>query len=152
MSRTVQTELTNMCMIYDGSKILVQEKILKDRSGIIFPGGHIEAGESITASVVREMKEETGLVIRNPQLCGVKDWIEDDGTRYIVFLYKTDQFSGELSSSEEGRVFWIERADLEQMNLIWNLKELMPIFETDKFGEFFFVTENDQWEGKLIES
>ncbi len=150
MERRVPVELTNMCMVYDGNKVLVEEKILEDGKGIIFPGGHIERGESITASVIREIKEETGLTIRNPQLCGVKDWIEEDGTRYLVFLYKTNQFSGELISSDEGRVFWIERSELEAMNPIWNLKELMYIFETEEFGEFFFMIENDKWEGKLL--
>ena len=49
------------------------------------------------------MKEETGLDIKNPQPCEFKDWILDDGTRYLVLLYKTNQFSGELKSSDESR-------------------------------------------------
>ena len=41
MSRTEEVTLTNMCMIYDGSKVLVQEKIDDDYGGITFPGGHV---------------------------------------------------------------------------------------------------------------
>ena len=72
-----------------------------------------------------------------------KDWIEKDGTRYLVLLYKTDQFEGELKSSEEGRVFWLDRKDVPTANLIWNMRELLEIFDTDNYSEFFFRDEDD---------
>ena len=108
MDRSSKIELTNMCLIYDENRVLVQEKQGlngKYKGGLIFPGGHVEPDESLLDSVIREMKEETGLTVFNPQPCGFKDWIQEDGTRYIVLLYKTDQFEGELKSSDEGRVF-----------------------------------------------
>ena len=88
--------------------------------------------------MIREIKEETGLIIKNPQPCGYKDWIQEDGTRYIVLLYKTNQYEGEIKSSDEGRVFWLDRKDIPTANLIWNMRELLEIFETDEFSEFFF--------------
>lgn len=102
--------------------------------------------------MIREIKEETGLTIYNPQPCGYKDWIQEDGTRYIVLLYKTNQFEGELKSSEEGRVFWLERKDVQNANLIWNMRELMQIFESDEYSEFFFKIENGHMigEGELL--
>jgi len=153
MDRSSKIELTNMCLIYDDKRVLVQEKQgLKEKykGGLVFPGGHVEADESLLDSVIREMKEETGLTIYNPQPCGFKDWILEDGTRYIVLLYKTDQFDGELKSSDEGRVFWLDRSEIGSANLIWNMKELMQIFETDSFSEFFFKIENGRYEGKLL--
>lgn len=101
-------------------------------------------------SVIREMKEETGLTIHNPQPCGFKDWILENGTRYIVLLYKTNQFEGELKSSEEGGVFWLDRSEIDKANLIWNMRELMQIFETDNFSEFFFKIQNGTYEGQLL--
>lgn len=140
MERKSQIELTNMCLICDGTRILVEEKRgTSYPGGLIFPGGHVEKNESLWDSVIREIKEETGLTIRNPKLCGVKDWIEKDGTRYLVLLYKTNEFEGELKSSEEGRVFWLERKDVLQANLIWNMRELLEIFDTDDYSEFFFL-------------
>lgn len=152
MLRRQMVELTNMCLIYDETRILVQEKKGTGHDGgLLFPGGHVEPGESLTNSVIREMKEETGLDIYNPQPCGYKDWILDDGTRYIVLLYKTDKFSGEIKSSEEGRVFWLERKDINSANLIWNMRELLEIFEGDEYSEFFFEYKNGAHEpGKLL--
>ena len=136
MSRKSEIELTNMCLICDGNKVLIQEKV--GTKGLVFPGGHVEEGESLLESVVREMKEETGLTIENPKICGFKDWIQEDGTRYIVLLYKTDKFTGELKSSDEGRVFWIDRAEINSVNLIWNMKE------------FFFKIKNGKYKGELL--
>ena len=153
MDRSSKIELTNMCLIYDESRVLVQEKQgLKEKyqGGLVFPGGHVEPDESLLDSVLREMKEETGLTIHNPQPCGFKDWILEDGTRYIVLLYKTDQFEGELKSSEEGRVFWLDRSEIDSANLIWNMRELMQIFESDSFSEFFFRIQNGTYEGRLL--
>lgn len=139
MSRRTKVELTNMCLVYDEKKVLVQEKTgTKYEGGLVFPGGHVEEGESLRDSVIREIREETGLVIKNPQPCGFKDWILEDGTRYIVLLYKTDQFEGELKNSREGKVFWLDRNDISSANLIWNMRELLEIFETDQYSEFFF--------------
>lgn len=148
MSRKSEIELTNMCLICDGNKVLVQEKV--GTKGLVFPGGHVEEGESLLESVVREMKEETGLTIENPKICGFKDWIQEDGTRYIVLLYKTHKFTGELKSSDEGRVFWIDRAEINSVNLIWNMKELLEIFDTDLYSEFFFKIKDGKYKGELL--
>ena len=81
MSRASLVELTNLCVICDGSRVLVQDKI---GCGVVFPGGHVEPGESMLASVIREMREETGLTIEHPVLCGIKAWMREDGTRFIA--------------------------------------------------------------------
>lgn len=65
MERRERVVLENMCMIRDGSKVLVEEKIGKDIKGIIFPGGHVEEHEPIVDSVIREIREETGLTIKD---------------------------------------------------------------------------------------
>lgn len=64
MNETV--EFTNLCMVRDGDRVLVIDRKKKDWPGITFPGGHVEAGESFTEAVIREVKEETGLRIASP--------------------------------------------------------------------------------------
>lgn len=138
MDRTEQVILTNMCMVYDGNRVLVEEKIDSSQKGIIFPGGHIEMSEPIVDSVIREIFEETGLTIEKPRLCGVKDFFTEDGYRYIVYLFKTDTFSGELHSSDEGRVFWTTVEELPKLNLIYHMDSMLRIFLTDEYSELFF--------------
>lgn len=144
MSRQVKAELTNMCMVYNGSKVLVQNR-RKERGwpGVTFPGGHVEPGESFTESVIREVREETGLSLSHPRLCGVKDWINEDGSRYIVFLFKCNEYSGEIKSSEEGEVFWAERNDLPGMNLASGMEETFAVFFQEELSELYYIPEDD---------
>ena len=142
---------TNMCMIYDGQgNILVQDRKASDWPGICFPGGHVEKGESFVESVIREVKEETGLDIENPILCGTKQFQTDNDARYVVFFYKTNHFSGTLCSSDEGAVFWIPRKDLSQYKLSIDLEEMVQIMESDTLSEFYYYKENDEWKRKLL--
>ena len=95
MAREEKCILTNMCMVYDGTRILVQDRMNPDWTGITFPGGHVEPRESFVDSVIREVEEETGLKISNVQLCGIKQWTHREGKyRYIVLFYKTDTYFG----------------------------------------------------------
>jgi len=104
MERKQTAELTNLVMVYDDSgNVLVEEKVGSNYRGLIFPGGHVEPGEAFVDSAIREIREETCLIIKNVELCGVKDWVEFDGSRYIVFLYKTNEFSGDLSSQMKAK-------------------------------------------------
>lgn len=145
MARTELVTITNMCMIYDGNKVLVQEKVDKDYSGITFPGGHVEKGEAFTDAVVREVFEETGLTIFAPKLCGIKDWMNDDGSRYMVLFYKTDKFEGEIKSSDEGKVYWLELEEMKKSKMAWGMDKMLEVFLDDDISEFFFYKENGEW-------
>ncbi len=143
MARAEDVELTNMCMLCDGKgNVLVQDKIGNAAwHGWNFPGGHVEKGEYVTPSVIREMKEETGLTIENPKLCGIKEFHKTaDGNRYIVFLYVTDRFSGELKSSAEGEVFWYPLSELKRSEkLADGFADMLPVFASDNISEVFYT-------------
>ena len=147
MSRMEEVELTNMCMICDGKgNVLVQDK--KNHPtwhGWNFPGGHVEKGEYVTPSVIREMKEETGLLIENPKLYGIKEFHKlKDGKRYIVFLYIADKFSGELKSSSEGDIFWYPLAELHLSDkLIDGFGEMLSVFTADGISEVCYERTGD---------
>ncbi len=146
MSREEKCILTNMCMIYDGSRILVQDRNDPEWSGITFPGGHVKPRESFVSSVIREVKEETGLDISNVKLCGIKQWTQRDGKyRYIVLFYKTDTYSGELKSSDEGKVFWIEKSRLKDFVLADGFGEMFEVFDNDNLTENYYYLEDDKW-------
>lgn len=146
MRRTENTIFTNMCMVYDGEgNVLVQNRLNPDWSGIVFPGGHVEAGESFYDAAVREVFEETGLTVSELQMCGIKDWFRDDGTRYVVLLYETDKFEGELTSSDEGEVMWIPLAKMQGMEITESMKTMLKVFLEDNLSEQFFYKEDGKW-------
>ncbi len=143
MNRCEHAIFTNMCMIYDDNNILVQERLKPDWPGITFPGGHINRAEPFCEAVKREVKEETGLDIQNPILCGIKQFQTDSDERYVVFFYKTNKFSGTIKSSKEGKVFWIARTDLEKYTLATDFIDMVKVFENDEISEFYYFREND---------
>lgn len=143
MNREVKTIFFNMCMIHDQEKnMVVLNRVDKEWSGITFPGGHVEIGESFTDSVIREVFEETGLRIQHPKLCGIKDWIERD-CRYVVFLYQTHEFYGELVSSSEGEVFWMKEEEILNSNFAEGFDCMLKVFQEENLSEYFLYKEKE---------
>ena len=144
MKRTEICELTMLCLVQRGNEILLQNRVKKDWEGFALPGGHVEPGESFVDACVREMQEETGLTVSNLKLCGVKQF-PDKGNRYIVFLFKTDTFQGELRSSEEGKMEWVSLDRLDEYNTVSDLKELLGVMLREDLNEFQYIVNGDDW-------
>ena len=144
MDRTERVELAVLCLIKDGDRVLLQNRVKKDWQGYTLPGGHVEPGESFVDAVVREMKEETGLTIEKPKLVGIKQF-PIDGGRYIVLLFEATQFTGEVVSSEEGEMTWIDRAELANIPAVDDLTELLKIFDDPELTEFQYIVDGDEW-------
>ncbi len=126
-------------MICKEDEILIQDRTSLYWNGVAFPGGHIEVGESIVDSTIREVKEETGLEISNLKLCGIKQWFLDD-VRYICFLFQTNTFIGNLKSSIEGENFWIKKSEIKKYRLATNFEDMLQVFEKDEYLELFRAT------------
>ena len=135
----------NMVMVCDGQgNVLVENRVDPGWLGIAFPGGHVEPGESFADAAAREVWEETGLRVSALRLCGVKNWIQADGTRYVVFLYRTTQFEGELISSDEGTVEWTPLRTLPQRPLASGMADTLRLFAPNGPSEQFLRPENDR--------
>ena len=109
MARMEEVELTNMCMVCDAKgNVLVQNK-KGDRTwhGWNFPGGHVEQGEFVTPAVVREIREETGLTIENPKLCGIKEFHKElaDGFSVMLPVFTSDEISEVFYTNNWDTVF-----------------------------------------------
>ena len=144
MSRTENAELTVLCLLRDGGRILLQNRLKRDWRGYTLPGGNVERGESFVGAVVHEMREETGLTVIEPRLVGVKQF-PIEGGRYIVFLFASDKFEGELRSSDEGEMEWVERSRLAEINAVEDLAELLRVMESPELTEFQYLVSGDEW-------
>ena len=148
MRRTENAEFTVLCLIEDGSRVLLQDRVKADWKGYTLPGGHVENGESFVDAVIREIKEETGLDIYEPKLVGVKQF-PIEGGRYIVMLYKATKFSGEVVSSDEGRMEWVEYSRLSEINTVDDFEELLKVMNSDKLSEFRYIIEDGEWKALI---
>lgn len=148
MDKTEQVELTTLCLIYQGNKLLLQDRKKEDWKGYTFPGGHVNRNESIVDAVIREIKEETGLTIFHPQLCGIKQFPIENG-RYLVFLFKTSEFEGTLHSSNEGKMEWVDRNQLANYKTAEDFEELLHVIEDNQLTEFQYIIQNDDWNIKI---
>lgn len=108
-SKTKDTAMTitTQCYIFDGDKILIQNRIGPAWKGLAVPGGHVQINEKVENSCIREVREETGLTVGNLELFGTHEYVSKDEGQCIAMLYKTSSFNGELHGSEEGDVMWM---------------------------------------------
>ena len=125
------------CIIIEDKKVL----LIKQTNGIWgFPKGHVEENETELQTAEREVKEETGLTMKNPRLVGVKQFWVKSG-RYIVFLFSATKFSGELRSSYEGEVGWFTKEEMKNINLVSHFFEHLAVFEGD-YSEYIYESED----------
>ncbi|MFT8399756.1 MAG: NUDIX domain-containing protein [Lentilactobacillus diolivorans] len=131
-SRSEHIELVNMCMIYneETKEVLVEDKTdVAWKFGHTFPGGHVEKNESLADAMVREVFEETGLKISHLESCGTVEWFNDDPSyRRIGFLYRTTHFSGQLTQSDEGKIYWLPLKELTEANTAESFMQFLKIF------------------------
>jgi len=147
MSKSEKVILTALCMVTDGNRILLQDRVKEDWRGLTFPGGHVEKNESFVQAIMREMKEETGLTIYDPKLSGIKQFPTEDDERYVVLLFKVNSFSGKLRSSDEGEMYWIDRADFPKTSVAEGFYDVLKVYDEEDVAEIFYVhnEKNGTW-------
>lgn len=144
-----QIRLVNMIMVEDGDQVLVERRVKKDWPGIIFPGGHVEVGESLTQAAIREVKEETGLTVSKLRLVGDVHYQEEGNGeelhRHIILLYRTNTFTGEIKSGAEGEIFWLPKKDLAKQDLSSGMLDYLKIFENEELSELTYRKNPDDF-------
>ncbi len=111
-------------------------------------GGKAEQGETPEECVVREVMEESGLIISNPVLKGILTFPLFDGEQdWYVFVFVARTFDGTLQESSEGHLEWIEDAELLNLNLWEGDHFFLEWLEREGIFSAKFVYRN----GELIE-
>lgn len=137
--RIQKVNFMNMCMICDGKgNVVALDKVGDSYCGTTFPGGHVEPGESFVDSVIREVKEETGLIIEKPKLKGIYHWFREN-IHNIGYLYRVDYCEGGLRSSGEGEVYWISLEEYVQKELAGGMDKVLTIMTEDDFSECYCI-------------
>ncbi len=149
---TLSMKLATLCYVKKDGRTLMMHR--NKRAGDIHDGkwnglgGKLDFGETPEEGVIREVKEESGLVIKNPSLRGILTFPAfKDEEDWYVYVFVAHEYSGEFAvESREGELKWIEDEKLFGLPL-W---EGEPIFlkwiEEGRFFSGKFVYEN----GKFI--
>lgn len=80
-------------------------------------GGHFEYQESPEDCLLREVKEETGLVLKDYRFRGIVTFISDEAPAEYMCLYTANKFEGNLIECDEGKLEWISFDKLEDLEL-----------------------------------
>lgn len=127
-------KLMTLCYIQNDDKTLMLHRIKKENdlhegkwNGV---GGKFEKGESPEDCVIREVKEETGLNIKNPKLKGIITFPEfsKNNEDFYVFVFTANEFNGNLiEDCPEGHLEWIKTDKILDLNLWDGDKYFIPL-------------------------
>ncbi|MFD2699591.1 8-oxo-dGTP diphosphatase [Paenibacillus shunpengii] len=142
LSAEVTHKIYTMCMIQDGSKVLLMNRPDKlGFPGYIAPGGKVDFPESIVNGAIREVREETGFIVKEIIYKGLDEFCEPNkGLRYMVFNYLATSFEGELlDHPPEGELRWVEIEDVPKLPMQDWFKRRFPLFFAEGTFEMSFV-------------
>lgn len=145
---------TTLCYIEQDGKYLMMHRTKKEKDAShnkwIGVGGKCEEGESPADCIIRETKEETGLVLTKPKLRGIVSFFSDQWESEYMFIYTADKFEGTLADDcAEGELAWVEKKDIMQLSLWEGDRIFLKLLLED--AEFFQLKLVYQGE-KLVES
>jgi 8-oxo-dGTP diphosphatase len=103
--------VSTSALVLDGDQLLVV--IDPIRREPVLPGGHLKWREKPEAAVVREVREETGMLVELTRLVGVfagEEWSGEPGI--VRLIYEARACGGVLTSSAEGEARWLPFNDI----------------------------------------
>lgn len=142
-------KLATLCYLKKNNQTLMIHRTKKDNdihkgkwNGL---GGKLEPGETPEECAIRETQEEAGLTVVNPILKGVltfPNFANDED--WYAFVFIANEFEGDLIDSPEGKLKWIDDAELLNLNLWEGDRIFLPWLERHRFFSGKFVYQDEQ--------
>ncbi len=145
MKVTTKVELTVMCAIINNREVLMIKRN-NSWAGWAFPGGHLEANESLAECAMREIKEETGLLISDLKFKGNAHFYNPiTCERHIISNYLCTNYEGvPQKKCNEGELSWVKIDDIKLMDLADGMEYRLPLFFTDGQQELYVEWTEDK--------
>lgn len=149
----MKSPFTTLCYIEKEDCYLMLHRIKKEndinKDKWIGIGGHFENAESPEECLLREVKEETGLMLHSYRFRGIVTFVTLQGVSEYMCLFTSDDFSGQLISCDEGELEWVKKERFSELNL-WegDYIFLRLLEEKESFFSLKLVYDKD----KLVEA
>ena len=133
---------SSLCYLIRGDEVLMMHRTRKkndiNHDKWVAVGGRFEPGETPEECALREVKEETGLTMTDPQYRGIVTFINDQYETERMHLFTSETFEGEMTDCDEGELTWVRIAEMDSLpqwegDRIFHrlLKEKNPFFELE---------------------
>lgn len=131
--------LSTICYIEKEGKYLMLHRTKKkndiNKEKWLGIGGKFEDKESPEECIIREVKEETGLILNSVSLRGILTFINTIYETEYIFVFTSNDFTGNLIECNEGDLQWVDKEKVTSLNLwegdkifIEKIKEESPFF------------------------
>lgn len=115
----VLMKITTLCYIENNDCYLMLHRTKKkkdvNKDKWIGVGGHAEGNETPQECLIREVKEETGLLLTSYKFRGLITFISDEYEAEMMCLFTADGYTGELITCDEGELEWVKKSDVPQL-------------------------------------
>lgn len=115
----VLMKMTTLCYIENNDCYLMLHRTKKkkdvNKDKWIGVGGHAEGNETPQECLLREVREETGLLLTSYKFRGLITFISDEYEAEMMCLFTADGYTGELITCDEGELEWVKKSDVPQL-------------------------------------
>ena len=120
-------KLAVSAVIHRGTEVLLIVRGHEPAQGLwSLPGGGVEGGESVEEALVREVKEETGLIIQVQREVFHQDIVLSPTHTYDLHTFTANIVGGELRAGDDAaEVAWVELSMLSELQTTPRLAEII---------------------------
>lgn len=132
-------KLTTLCYIEKDDCYLMLHRIKKEndanRDKWIGVGGKFEDGEMPEECLLREVWEETGLVLTKYRFRGIVTFVSNEWETEYMHLFTADAYTGDLKACDEGELVWVKKTEIERLNIWEGDRIFLRLLQEDR--DFF---------------